>query len=108
MRKLRRITKEQRLEELSTGPENIFEREGSLLDEALNACRHWKKDTTIQLYTQDFEVDLEGNPVDQDETEQIKQEVDYVVAELTALGWSVEATLDDSESFNRLYELRIS
>lgn len=108
MRKLRRITKEQRLEELSTGPENIFEREGSLLDEALGACRNWKKDTTIGLYSQDFEVDLEGQPVDPDEAEQIKREVDYVVAELTALGWSVEATLDDSESFNRLYELRIS
>lgn len=108
MRQLPRISKQQRLEDLSTEPENNFEREGSLLHEALNACHRWKEDVPIEITSLEYEVNSEGQPVDPEEAEFIKQEVDYVVAELIKLGWDATATLDDTEPFSRFYKLQIS
>lgn len=108
MRKLPRISKQQRLEVLSAEPVNIYEREGGLLHEVLIACSEWDGTDPIILTSREYEVDLEGKTVDPNEASHIKQEVDYVIAELTSIGWTASITLNDTHSFSRSYELTIS
>lgn len=108
MRKLSRISKKQRLEELSVEPENAYERKGSLLHEVLIACTEWDGIDPIILNSREYEVNLEGEIIDPNEASHIKQEIDYVITELTDLGWTANIILNDTQSFSRFYELTIS